>query len=105
LTQSSFLQTVYSIEDSLLSLGDGDFESLEDVLDSAIGDIETLYDECQTNLEAMPEHLQSTSTSGEMLTERIELLQQWQEELESKRGLIEDEYAEFIDEIPTYEGP
>lgn len=85
LTQSGFLSEMYSITEAYETLF-GSCENLEDMAaerDSMVGDLESLKDECESSLEAMPEHLQDTSMSGELLTERIEGLESWISELEN----------------------
>lgn len=80
LTQSSFKATLYDIEDNIAALITNDI--CEGCLDDIISEIENLKDEAQSSLDNMPEHLQETSTSGEMLQNRIEELESWQGELE-----------------------
>ncbi len=78
LTQSAFLGTLYSIQENL-SFGRDDFEAS---VQNLISEIEQLRDECQDSLDNMPEHLQDTSSSGELLTERIDALESWAGDLE-----------------------
>lgn len=83
LTQSGFLSSLYEIEDrisdSVCETKD-DFDSFKEEL---TGDIENLKDECQDSLDNMPEHSQESSSSGELLRERIDGLESWISEIES----------------------
>jgi len=75
LTNSPFLQQLYQLQERLGSL---EFDDVEDF----IGDIESLQGECQDSLDNMPEQLQEAPT-GELLTERIEALDEWRNEIDS----------------------
>jgi hypothetical protein len=90
LTQSSFLQTLYTLQDEFI-FDDEDPGSSRDEL---INEIENLRDECQYSLSNMPEHLQETSDSGLMLQERIEALEAWASELEQVDCDIDDDLEE-----------
>ncbi len=94
LTQSSFLQQLFGIEDAIGSLEAS--ESIVDDLSSIISDIEALKDECQESLDAMPENLQESSDSGMMLQERIEGLEEW-------GGILEGIDTEVDEELPDKE--
>lgn len=86
LTQSGFLAQLYDIEDNISDMSVENYSCGDDIrsdLDSFIGDIQSLLDECQNNLDNMPEHLQESSSSGETLRERIDALEGWISELES----------------------
>jgi len=116
LTQSSFLSQLYALEDGI----DWDvfetFAGLQDERDTLIAEIDNLRDEAQDSLDNMPEHLQDTSSSGELLTERIEMLEQWRDELENvdcefdDGDMDKDEAVEKLDELKdelngiSYEG-
>ncbi len=78
LTRSSFLSTLYSLQDDFIV----DPDNLEGDRDDRVSEIEQLRDECQDSLDNMPEQLQENSESGQTLTERIEALNSWAEELE-----------------------
>lgn len=80
LTQSSFLQGLYDLQDNQGFDESGDFEVQ---VEEFVGQIEALRDECEGSLDNMPEHLKDTSDSGMLLTERIDALQEWQDEMES----------------------
>ena len=91
---------LYDLQDNLSF----DRDDLESSIEVITGEIESLRDECDESLMNMPEHLQDTSDSGMMLTERIDALQEWQEELEIidlevDEDLTEEEKEERIDEI------
>ncbi len=81
LVNSPFLSQVYGLGEQYVW---GLFEAseLEERRDELCGDIECLRDECEESLSQMPEHLHDTSFSGELLTERVEMLDQWKDELE-----------------------
>ena len=74
LTQSSYLSQLYALQEGL-SDRFTDFDSLQDELQSLIDDLNQLGDECQDSLDSMPEHLQDSSSSGEMLQERIDAIE------------------------------
>jgi len=79
LTQSSFLQQMYSIEDTLQAVtADDDFQS---TVDSIGSELNSLRDEVQDSLDNMPEQLQSGPT-GEMLQGRIDAVEEMINELE-----------------------
>lgn len=80
LTQSGFLQTLYDIQERIEGVGVD--EDLDSFLTDIKSDLESLRDECQSSLDNMPEHLQESSSSGEMLTNRIEALDSMIDELE-----------------------
>ena len=88
LTQSGFLATLYELEDNPPTDLDG--------IESLIDELTDLASECQDSLDNMPEQLQDTSESGELLSERISNLEQWSQSLQE---LIDDE-----DETLTPEG-
>lgn len=100
LTQSGFLSTFYELQDNLSF----DRDSLEGSVQNLTSEIEQLRDECQDSLDNMPEHLQEASSSGELLTERIDALEEWQNELEGidlevDEDLNKEEKEARIDEI------
>jgi hypothetical protein len=79
LTQSSFQATLWDIEDDF----EFDRENLESSVEDLTSQLEDLRDGCQNNLDNMPEHLQDTSDAGCTLTERIEQLDEWIQNLEA----------------------
>jgi hypothetical protein len=109
LTQSSFLSTLYDIEDTIDDrfAGLGEQEEIESALDDLIGDIESLRDEAEGSLDNMPEQLHDGDT-GQMLQDRIEGLESWISDLSSVDAIVDDELTkeekadriqEIIDEI------
>lgn len=102
LTRSAFLQDLYALEDSLN--WKGGLDDLDSQRNEAVASIETLRDQCQDNLDNMPEHLQDTSESGILLQERIDSLEDWQTGLEdvnlelTENDTLEDfDLEEFIE--------
>jgi hypothetical protein len=79
LTQSSFLQELYGIEDDIGALTAG--AHLADELPEIIGRIEDLSSQCQDSLSNMPEQLQESSSAGQMLQERSDNLDSWASDL------------------------
>ncbi len=103
LTRSGYMITLYDIDDAkdALSCTDG-AETLREALDSIKESVETLKEECEESLENMPEHLQETSSSGELLTERIEGLDAYYDILDCitiDDDDAEDYLQERVDEI------
>jgi len=78
LTQSDFLSQVYDIEDRIAEI---DYDNFEDEKDSIISDLENLRDETQEKLDNMPEQLQEVG-SGEILSNRVESIEEMINELE-----------------------
>jgi len=93
LTQSGFLSNLYDLQDGLQNRFT-DIDSIEDDLQDFISELESMRDECQDSLDNMPEHLQEASTSGELLTERIDLLEQWISDLEAIDADIDADLSE-----------
>lgn len=85
LTRSGYLSQLYDLQDRLSSIRDSvsDADDLQGEVDNIKSDIENLRDECQSSLDNMPEHLQESSSSGELLRERIDALENVSSELES----------------------
>ena len=83
LTQSNYLISLYAVEDSLNNLEQSSsLDTIQDDIEGIIGDIENIKSECEEKLQNMPEHLQESSSSGQMLQERIENLDNFVSELE-----------------------
>ena len=87
LTNSPFLSQYYALEESIQ---EASFEPTEDGYDELIGfgtnllsELEEMRDQAQESLDAMPEHLQESSTAGETLQERIEHLDELISEIEN----------------------
>lgn len=85
LTQSGFYSQLWQLEDHLPMALDAakDLQGVEAEIESLIADLEMLMEECQESLDAMPESLQESSSSGELLAERIEGIEGWISELQS----------------------
>lgn len=60
-----------------------DLQGVEAEIENLIADLEMLMEECQESLDNMPESLQESSASGELLSERIEGIEGWISELQS----------------------
>lgn len=108
LTQSSFMQSLYDIQDMISALSPA--EGLDDELQNIVSEIQNLLDEQQSSLENMPEHLQESSSSGQMLQERIDALESWISDLEGINADIDEDeikadaaielVIEDVDKIP-----
>lgn len=79
LTQSAFYGAVYDIEDEVAEAEAS--ESLVDLRDDIVSRLQELGEECQGNLDNMPEGLQQGST-GELLQERIDAMESAASEFE-----------------------
>jgi len=82
LTQSSYLSQLYALQEGLHERFT-DFDSLNDEVTALIDDLNELGQECQDSLDSMPEHLQDSSSSGELLQERIDAIESAVSEMES----------------------
>jgi chromosome segregation ATPase len=100
LTQSAFYSQLWQLEDDFEASvhAVGTVEELPELIESMIGDLEALMDECQQSLEAMPESLQESSMSGELLAERIEGIEGWINELQDIDMSMEDATTEEEEE-------
>ena len=94
LTQSNFLSQWYEIE---YDISPG---SLEDIIER----VETLIEECQESLYNMPEHLQDSSSSGEILQERIEGMQEWLDEALNAEfdTMSEEDLGSIVENLPSF---
>lgn len=99
LTSSAFLGQLYDMQDDVSS--PADIDQLEAWANDAADTIENMGAESQESLDAMPEHLQDSSSSGEMLQMRIDGCEQAVSELQSisfefdkDEGMDEDEWLE-----------
>ncbi len=92
LTQSNFYSQLYDIQDT--AEGTFTIEGIEGELENMVGDLQNLLDECQESLDAMPEQLQDTSVAGETLTERIENMETYINELEAIDTEFEDDLSD-----------
>lgn len=91
LTQSAYLQTIYSLQE----LEQPEFDMLSDSLDDIKGQLETLRDEQQEKLDNMPEGLQQGST-GQLLQERYDACENAVNELEGVDVPDEDTIVEEV---------
>jgi len=100
LTQSAFYSQLWQLEDDFERTVHeiNTVEELPELIESMSADLEALMEECQESLEAMPESLQESSASGELLTERIEGLDGWINELQNIDISIEDATTEEEEE-------
>lgn len=86
LTQSNYLSQLYAIQEQIEDTDASGFTEageLESYKDEIVSQLEDLKSECEDSLGNMPEHLQETSTAGELLQERIDALYTAIDELES----------------------
>lgn len=81
LTRSGYLISMYDIEDKITAIVTD--ESIEDQIQEVVDELEILRDEQQDSLDNMPEHLQESSASGELLQERIDSLENTISEFEN----------------------
>jgi hypothetical protein len=79
LTNSPYEQELISIQEDIEALTTEDIGNLEEIT----GRIESLRDDCQDKLDNMPEGLQESSSSGQLLQERIDSLEAWSSDLEN----------------------
>jgi hypothetical protein len=116
-TTSDFLGQLYELEDGMPDRFKYDenmtADDLSSELDSFKDEIQNLLDETNEKLENMPDGLRENSSSGEMLQERIDGLENWISELDGidPSGIDEDNenedpdydreaaFQEVIDEI------
>lgn len=101
LTRSPFYKTVYDLEDSAKTVRT--LEEAAQYIESTKEALEQLKAECEESLEAMPESLRETSSTGKLLTERIEGIEAW---IDGLSGLdLDAEIPEELtedDEIDDY---
>ena len=92
LTRSSFLSSLYDIEDRIGDCVD------EAYAEDLVAELECLRDECQDSLDNMPWQLQETSESGMLLHERFEGLDEWIAEIEDIdwTSMTPEEAAQYI---------
>ena len=81
LTQSGFLSNLYDLQDGLANRFT-DIYAIADDKQNLYDELEGMKQECEDSLENMPEGLRETSSSGELLQERIDALEEWLDELE-----------------------
>lgn len=80
LTQSAYNSQLYDLQDMIgdLSANDG----LESSRDDIVSTLEEMRDTAQESLDNMPDNLRDNSSSGEMLTERIDAMENAISEME-----------------------
>lgn len=115
LTQSAFYGAMYDLEDDVIGSfsTDSEAEELKGEIEGVAEAVRELGQEAQDSLDAMPEALQDTSSSGEMLTERIDACETMAEALEQAASALdeddldEDAFQDAVDEATSicYEGP
>lgn len=93
LTRSGYLSQLYNLQDRLSDIRGNvsEADDLSSAVDDIKSDLESLKEECEGSLENMPEHLQESSSSGELLHERIDSLDNAISELE---GIDCEDYEE-----------
>jgi len=96
LTQSSFLSTLYGIQESIQDFSCETAEDFEEAVENFKSELEGLRDETQEKLDNMPEQLQYAPT-GELLQERIDDLESTISEFESIDVDFEFDEDEFED--------
>ncbi len=82
LTQSGFLGQYYDIQDSLSGAGFSQ-EELQSARDDAVEQVRQMGEEAYDALSNMPDHLQESSWSGELLQLRYDSCEEWASEMES----------------------
>jgi Skp family chaperone for outer membrane proteins len=97
LTQSSFLSSLYDIEDRIAELKADTLEDLQADVESIKEEIESLRDEVQDHLDSMPDQLRETSSAGETLQDRMDNLESWISEFDSL-DMEPSEYEEANEE-------
>lgn len=92
LTQSGYLQAIYSLQE----IEQPDFDMLSDALDNMKSELEQLRDEQQEKLDNMPDNLRENSSSGQLLQERYDALDNAINDLDSVDVPDEDT---LVDEV------
>lgn len=103
LTQSPFKQWLFDFEDGLRDrIVDGGWmvDDFESAVEQVVDELQEQLSEVEYALEAIPEQLRDTSFSGELLTERIDGLQSWIDELQ---GIDTSNYVERLENGEEYE--
>lgn len=105
---SAFLSEVYAIQEELQEITD------PQELDELAERVSQLRDECEDSLYNMPDHLQDTSESGQLLQARVDALESWHDELDHMDTEIDEELTggdrddrieEIINEIQSIDCP
>lgn len=97
LIHSPFLSQIATIEQGFQN---ANYDNWESARDDAISELESMRDECQEKLDNMPEQLQESSSSGQLLQERVENLEEMISELENFEAekVDEDAIKDTVDE-------
>ena len=105
LTQSEFLAWYYDLQDHIADLTPEDFDQIEAERDAVVDEVDDQIGELEGRLDNMPDGLREESDSGQLLQERIDLLTEWRDSLESadadmyrEMALDGDIYDEDADE-------
>jgi len=98
LTQSGFLSNLYDMQDGMANRFI-DIDSIADDKQVLYDELEQMKQECEDSLENMPEGLRETSSSGELLQERIDALDEWLDELDG----VDTDYDEDLDKTEKVE--
>jgi flagellar biosynthesis chaperone FliJ len=97
LTGSSFLSELYALHESIQKGAYNSFDDMESNRDSIAEELQVMLEQCQESLDNMPDHLQDTSSAGELLNERIDALETAISEIESID--VEEEPEDWTDVI------
>lgn len=81
LTQSEWLGQAYDLDDQLQELTI-DTEGIASTVEDIASQARDLAEQCQERLDAMPEALQESSSSGQTLQEYIDQFEEWADTLE-----------------------
>lgn len=82
LTSSPFLQEQYRLDYDIGEFSVDSEEDLESTIEDFKSRIEDLRDQAQESLDNMPDELRDTSSSGELLQERVDYCEEWISNLE-----------------------
>lgn len=104
LTQSGYTISILDISDKIANVPIDD--CMADSIQEIIDEVQSLKDEQEENLSNMPEHLQESSSSGQMLQERIEALDNAISELENIDTEVEEydkDHSDIVDAVTEIE--
>jgi len=103
LTGSAFLTDAYGLREEMEDASPGTREDLQSMAEDWKTRAEELRDQCQESLDNMPEHLQDTSETGQILTERIDNLDNFANEIDGIDFETVDDVEDDDDEGKTRE--
>lgn len=83
LTQSSFLSQAYELNERIEDLQPDNIDDLRFEVEDIAEQFRALGDECDENLQNMPDHLQDSSEAGNLLQERVDGCSELADELEN----------------------